>query len=164
MNYLHKKYIIFLNNEKSFNFVIEKLPKFISKIVEDIYDKLFPIVKITEIYLNHKEEYDKKFEFVKEISLIFPLLKFFDNREKELELIYDFNKSIFPKTEIEYEQLLRIRQQIPQRVVLNTSFQKFSENVKLSRALNVVIRRSLMIYKKYKTEYPTYIYSSFLYD
>ncbi len=156
--------MLFLNNEKLFNMIIENLPKYQGLVMEDIFKVILPKIKSTEIYKKNKEEYDKKFEFIKEIGLIFPLLKFYENKEKEINYIYKFDNSEISLTENEYLKLLKVRKQIPQRVSLNTTFQKFSENIKLSRAFDIVIRRAMVVYSKYKSSYPHLMLGSFLYD
>ena len=58
----------------------------------------------------------------------------------------------------------RIDNQIPKRKGLNVTLSYFKEHSNIGLTYAMCLRRILLIHQKYKTNFPNYKKSSFLYD
>ena len=163
VDYLFTKEILLLNNEKLFNTVVDISLEIISKIIIQTNDYVLSKIIDNPIYKNNKEEYDKKFDLIKEMFSLFPLLKFFDNSNKEYE-IFNLDRDItLDLSEVEYGKILQVSSQIPKTQGLNATFSYFKEHTNYKQTFGMSLRRMLLVHNKYKITYPDFIRSSFLY-
>jgi len=161
--YLANKSIIFLNNEKLFKFCCNFFQKIIKKISDDIYESIILKISNNEIYKSHKEIYNQKFNYYKEVCYLFPILKYFDN-EQEKE-IYEINKDINLKlNEYQYDIIARVDSQIPRRNALNITLEYFKKFSNVEEAYAMALRRSLLIYQKYKIYLTNFKNGAYLYE
>lgn len=161
--YIAKKNIIFLNNEKLFKITYKLYQKIIKIIIDEIYDSILKKISDNEIYKNHKEEYEQKLNFYKEVCYLFPILKYFEkSQEKELyEIKEDYNLKF---SENLYDLISRIDSQVPKRNGLNITLDYFKEHTNIDQTYAMTLRRILLVYQKYNVLLPDFKYGSFLYD
>lgn len=163
IEYIIDKKIIFLNNEKLFRILNKLYLKVIRIIIDEIYDNIFGKLADKEIFKNHKEEYEQKINYYREVSYLFPILKFFESsQEKDIyeiknDLDLDFSENY-------YDKILRINSQIPKRNGLNITLEYFKEHTNIDESYAMSLKRILLIGQKYNILFPTFKNSSFLYD
>lgn len=163
IKYIISKNIIFLNNEKLFQMLNNVYLRLIKVIINDIYDFILKKISNEENFKCHKEEYEQKINFYRELCYLFPILKYFENaQEKEIYHLEDDNNLNF--SEYTFGQIARVNSQIPKRNGLNITLEYFKEHSNIKQACAMSLRRILLIYKKYEVLLPDYRQSSFLYD
>ena len=163
MEYVTDKYVIFLNNEKLIRMFNSISFKINNNIIDELYENIFQKLCDKEIFKNHKEEYEEKINFYKEVCYLFPIIKFFENRQdKEIyKLEEDLN---LEHSENIFDEILRVNNQIPKRNGLNITLDYFKKHTNIEEAYDMSLRRILLIYQKYKILVPSFKLSSFLYE
>ena len=163
LNYILDKSVIFLNNDKLFKMLNCLFLKLERKIIDEIYENIFQKISDKEIFKIHKEEYEEKLNFYKEVCYLLPVIRFFENSyNKEIfELEEDLN---LEHSENIFDEILRINNQIPKRNGLNNTLNYFKEHTNIEQACEMTLRRVLLIDKKYKINLPNFKRSSFLYE
>lgn len=161
--YIISKKIIFLNNDKLFQSLNKINVKLIKQIIDDIFDSIIKKISNNDIFKNHKEEYEKHFNFYKEVCYLFPILIYFDSSQEKN--IYELDKDLnLNFSEYTYDQLSRLDSTIPKRKGLNITLSYFKEHALIENVYSTCLKRHLSIDTKYKTTFPIYKKSSFLYD
>ena len=163
VDYLFTKEVLLLNNEKLFNIVVDIIMEIIAKILTQTNDYVLKKIIDNPIYKNNKEEYDKKFDLIKEMFNLFPLLKYFNNKCQEYEIFNLDRDIILDFSEVEYSKILQVNSQIPKTLGLNGTFSYFKEHTNYKQAFGMSLRRTLLMHNKYKISYPDFIRCSFLY-
>ena len=161
--YMISKYIIFLNNEKLFQCLNKINIKITKIIIDEIFDFILKKIINNKIFYNHKEEFENNLNYYKEVCYLYPILKYFDKSQENniFELDNDLHLNI---SEFTYDQMSRIDNQIPKRKGLNVTLSYFKEHSNIGLTYAMCLRRILLIHQKYKTNFPNYKKSSFLYD
>ena len=163
VEYLFTKEVLLLNNEKLFSSVVDITIEIISKILIQINEYVLKKIIDNPIYKNNKEEYDKKFDLIKEMFSLLPLLKYFDNSNQEYDIFNLDHDIILDLSEVKYEKILQVSSQIPKTQGLNASFSYFKEHTNFKQVFGMSLRRTLLIHNKYKISYPDFVRSSFLF-
>lgn len=162
VQYLLSKEILLLNCKKIFENVVDISIDIISKLLIQINDCVKEKIKDNPIYIINKETYEKKMNFIKEIFLLFPLSKYFDDNEQYEIFKINKNKTI-DLSEVEFEEVLKNNLRIPKNQGLNRNFQYFKEHTNYREAFGMSLRRLLLLHQKYKIIYPEFVKSLFLF-
>ena len=163
IKYIISKRIIFLNNEKLFEMANNIYLKIIKIIIDKIFNDTREKIYDDEIFKSHKEDYEKKLDYYKEICYLFPLLKFFENSQEKN--IYELNEDLsLDFSEIIYDQILRVNSHIPKRNGLNITLDYLKEYSNIGQSYAMSLRRILLMYEKYQVLFPNFKKSSFLYN
>ena len=161
--YIADKNIIFLNNEKLLKMVNNLTLKAINKMAKEITDYIFEKISKKEIFINHKEEYEQNIKLYKEICHLYPILNFFENHNDKN--IYEISKDLdLCLSENNFDNILRINSQIPNRSGLHITLDYFKKHSNLEKAYEISLRGTIIMYQKYKILFPNFKRSSFLYN
>ena len=163
MDYILDKSVIFLNNDKLLKMLNCLFIKLDKKIINEIYERISQKIIDKEIFINHKEEYEEKLNFYKEVCYLLPIIKIFEiSYDKE---IFELEEDVhLEHSENIFDEILRIDNQIPKRNGLNNTLNYFKEHTNIEQACEMTLRRILLIKKKYNVELPNFKRSSFLYE
>ena len=163
MNYILDKSEIFLNNDKLFKMLNCLFIKLDKQIINEIYESIFLKIADKEIFKKHKEEYEEKLNFYKEVCYLLPIIKFFENSYDKV--IFELDEDLeLGHSENIFDEILRINNQIPKRNALNNTLNYFKEHTNIVQACEITLKRILLIKKKYKVSLPNFKKSSFLYE
>ena len=162
MQYMVKKYILFLYNEKLFKTTSKILPTLIKILIDDIYDRILNGISKNNIFLKHKGNYQKKIQFYREFCYMFFIFQSFDkDSEKE---IFNIKEDIdLDDSENLFDDVERFKYHILNRTGLNISLEFFKERVNIDDVYESYFKKILLLYQKYKSFLPYYKRCGFLY-
>ena len=162
VTYIISKNIIFLNNDELFKMVNNLNLKLIKKIIDEMFTSIFKKIIDNEIFKNHKEEYEQKLNFYREVCYLFPILKFFENSQEND--IYEISEDLqLNFSEYIFDRLMRVNSQIPKRNGLNITLEYFKEHSNIEQAYAMSLRRIFLTFR-YKVLFPDFKNGGFLYD
>ena len=162
MQYMVKKYILFLYNEKLFKTTSKILPTLIKILIDDIYDRILNGISKNNIFLKHKGNYQKKIQFYREFCYMFFIFQSFDkDSEKE---IFNIKEDIdLDDSENLFDDVERFKYHILNRTGLNISLEFFKERVNIDDVYESYFKKILLLYQQYKSFLPYYKRCGFLY-
>ena len=161
--YVLKKYIIFLYNEKIFKMTSKIIPKLIKIIVDDIFDIILTKLSQKQIFLKHKGDYQKKLKLYRDFCYLFFILQDFDKNSENI--IFNLDEDInLEFSENKHDSIGRFNYHILKRTGLNVPLESFKERVNMDDIFSSHLKKILLLYQRYKSYFPIFRISKFLYD